>query len=313
MWKNLPLFPEQASTLAREVDNLYYFLIAVSIFFGGLITALLVGLSLRYRRRSGADKATPIEGSVKLEILWTVIPLMLTMVMFGWGAKVYARTYLMPSDALDFYITGKQWMWKIQHPTGQREINDMHVPVGTPIKLTMASEDVIHSFFIPAFRMKRDVLPGRYTTAWFEATEIGEYHIFCTEYCGTKHSDMIGTITVMSPDDYRQWLEGAPIEAAPEIAGAAIFQAQRCGSCHGETNESRGPSLRGIFGETIPLDGGGEVIADEEYLRESILEPRAKIHAGYRALMPTYAGQLTDDEVRALVAYLKTNTAETEQ
>jgi len=304
MWQNLPLFPDSASTLAGKVDGLYFYLIGVSVFFTLLIAGLLVVFSLRYRRKSDDDRPEPIEGSIVLELTWTIIPLLLSLVMFGWGAWLFFQEHQAPGGAMDVYVTGKQWMWKIQHPTGQREINELHVPVGRPVRLTMTSEDVIHSFFIPAFRMKKDVVPGRYTEAWFEATEEGTYHLFCAEYCGTKHSQMIGSVTVMSPSAYEAWLDGEPVASDPIAAGAALWEGLRCGTCH-TADESRGPSLAGRYGTEVQLDGGKQVLFDEEYIRESILRPRAKISLGYRPLMPTYESQLTGDDLAHLVQYVR--------
>jgi cytochrome c oxidase subunit 2 len=234
------------------------------------------------------------------------------MIMFAWGASLYFRFSTAPSHALSLYVVGKQWMWKIQHPEGRREINELHVPVGQPVKLTMTSEDVIHSFFVPAFRMKMDVVPGRYTTTWFEATKAGEYHLFCTEYCGTEHSRMIGRVVVMEPVEYEQWLSGgngaarAPGEA-PEVAGARLFQEQRCMTCHGGPIGGMvlGPPLAGLFGTPVKLRNGETVIADESYIRESILNPTAKLVAGYQPLMPTYQGQISEEGVLQLIAYIR--------
>ena len=205
-WESLPLFPDSASTLAPEVDAIYFFGVAVAVFFSLLVAVLVLYFAVRYRRRHPDEIGQPEKTITWLEITWSVIPFLILMVMFAWGAKVFFIAFRPPSDAVEYYVVGKQWMWKFQHPQGKREINDLHVPVGQPIKLTMTSEDVIHSFFVPAFRVKADVLPGRYTTVWFEATKAGEYHLFCAEYCGTEHSRMGGTIHVMEPQDYEAWL-----------------------------------------------------------------------------------------------------------
>ena len=205
---NFQLFPEQASTLAPEVDHLLYFLLAVSVFFTVLIFGAILYFAIRYRRRSNHELPPPVRTGYTLEILWTVIPFGLTMVMFTWGASVFFTASRPPNDALQIYVVGKQWMWKLQHMEGQREINELHVPVGRPVRITMTSEDVIHSFFVPAFRTKQDVVPGRYSTTWFTATKAGKYHLFCAEYCGTNHSGMIGWVYVMEPQDYQTWLSG---------------------------------------------------------------------------------------------------------
>ncbi len=312
MQPEFALFPEKASTLAARVDALYYFLIAVSGFFATLIFLLVIYFAVKYRRRSATEQPQPIEGDLRLELLWTILPFGLAMIMFGWGANLYFSASRAPSDALNLYVVGKQWMWKIQHPEGRREINELHVPVGQPVKLTMTSEDVIHSFFIPAFRMKMDVVPGRYTTTWFEATKAGEYHLFCAEYCGTKHSQMIGRIVVMEPVQYEQWLKNgngtaSMLGEAPEVAGARLFQEQRCVTCHGADvgGVKLGPSLIGLFGKTVQLQSGESVTADEGYIRESILNPMAKLVAGYQPIMPTYQGQIDEEGLLQLIAYIR--------
>ncbi|MFQ5650594.1 MAG: cytochrome c oxidase subunit II [bacterium] len=305
MNKSFGFFPEQASTLAGKVDLIYFFLVAVSLFFAGLIFFLIYLFAVKYRRRSEEDVPKEISGLLKLEILWSVVPLLLTMVAFAWGATLYFDTYNPPANALEMYVVGKQWMWHIQHPTGQREINQLHVPVGEPIKLTMASEDVIHSFYIPAFRLKKDVVPGRYATMWFQATKPGEYHLFCAEYCGTKHSQMIGSVVVMEPADYQNWLSGGKASEPLEVTGEKRFQQLACHTCHADKPNARGPSLAGIFGEAVQLQNGATVIVDEAYIRESILEPNARIAAGYKPVMPTFKGQISELGVLQITAYIK--------
>jgi cytochrome c oxidase subunit 2 len=301
----LPLFPDQASTVAGRVDALYYYLLGVSIFFSVLIFLLVFYFAVKYRRRDPDYVPPAIHGSTRLEVFWSVVPLALAMVMFGWGAKLYFEMQRPPAETLDLQVVGKQWMWKIQHPQGPREINELHVPVGVPVKLTMISEDVIHSFYIPAFRIKMDVLPGRYTTLWFEATKTGEYHLFCAEYCGTQHSGMIGRVVVMEPLDYQNWLAGGPPAESLEAAGERLFSQMQCNTCHFSGPGARGPVLEGVFGAPVRLADGRTVTADENYVRESILNPAAKVVAGYRPVMPTYAGQLSEEQVLQLVAYIK--------
>lgn len=305
MDKGFRLFPEQASTMASQVDYLYFFLVAVSIFFAVLIFFLIYIFAVRYRRRSEDEVPKELPGLLKLELLWSVIPLILTMVVFAWGATLYFDTYSPPKDALEMFVVGKQWMWHIQHPTGQREINEIHLPAGQPIKLTMATEDVIHSFYIPAFRVKRDVVPGRYTTMWFEATKPGEYHLFCAEYCGTKHSEMKGRVVVMEPADYQNWLSGGTANEPLEVVGAKKFQQLACHTCHVDKPNARGPSLVGIFGKPVQLQNGQTVIADEDYIRESILNPNAKIASGYKPVMPTFKGQINEVGLLQITAYIK--------
>jgi cytochrome c oxidase subunit 2 len=306
MWQDFPLFPESASSLSGRVDAVYFFLLGLSAFFATLICALIVVFSFKYRRRPDNLLATPIEGSLPLELTWMIIPFGLTMVIFVWGAKIYFAEANPPGDVTDVYVVAKQWMWKIQHPQGQREINDLHVPVGQAIRLTMTSEDVIHSFFVPAFRVKQDVLPNRYTHMWFRATKTGVYHLFCAEYCGTKHSGMIGRVFVMEPQEYERWLSGSTADEPLEETGRKLFESMRCDTCHKEAPDARGPVLRGLFGRQVALEGGASVVADEAYVRESILRPLAKVTKGFQPVMPTYEGQLGEEQILQIIAYLKT-------
>lgn len=300
----LPLFPEQASTISTEVDHLLYFLVAVSVFFTLLIFLAIFYFAIRYRRRSETEIPENVHTGLTLEILWTVIPFGLTMIMFTWGASIFFKESRPPDDSMQIYVVGKQWMWKLQHIEGQREINELHIPVGRPIRLTMTSEDVIHSFFVPAFRTKQDVVPGRYTTTWFEATKPGKYHLFCAEYCGTNHSGMIGWVYAMEPQDYQQWLSGTPKGTLTEV-GAKLFDDLACSNCHKPDGSGRCPSLVGVYGSTVKLSGGGTVKADDAYIRESILNPAAKVVSGYEPLMPTFQGQVTEENVVQLIAYIK--------
>ena len=306
MFSDFPIFPEVASTIAGRVDALYFFIAAVGTFFFTLVCALVLVFAIKYRRKSEDERPEPIHGSLKLELVWTIIPLILALVMFGWGAVLYVDMFTPPAGAMNIYVVGKQWMWKIQHPEGNREINELHVPVGTPVKLIMTSEDVIHSFYVPAFRIKMDVLPGRYTSAWFEATKTGKYHLFCAEYCGTKHSQMIGSVYVMEPMEYQDWLSGktgAEMSMAEE--GAALFAQLGCVTCHAPDSGARGPNLEGLYGSEVALLTGETTIADDDYIRRSILEPTAQIKQGYAPLMPTYKGQVDEEGVLRLIAYLQ--------
>jgi cytochrome c oxidase subunit 2 len=307
MTSRFGLFPEQASTFSGEVDHLLYFLVAVSVFFTVLIFCAIFYFAIRYRRRSENELPQDVHGGMTLEILWTVIPFGLTMVMFAWGASIFFSMNRPPDDAIELYAVGKQWMWKIQHLEGRREINELHIPVGRAAKVTMTSEDVIHSFFVPAFRTKADVLPGRYTVTWFKPTKVGKYHLYCAEYCGTKHSGMIGWIHVMEPQDYQAWLNG---ETGGTLAqkGEKLFQDLACGNCHKPDNSGRGPNLVGIFGRTVEIAGGGTLKADEAYFRESILNPSAKVAAGYQPVMPTFQGLVSEEGVLELVEYIKSLT-----
>lgn len=302
--RDLPLFPEQASTVAGQVDALYAFLVAVTIFFTVLVAAMVVVFSIKYRK-SMNPVATQIEGSVPLEILWSVVPLGIAFVIFVWGAVIYFEQMRAPKNAMEVFVVGKQWMWKMQHPSGMREINTLHVPVGRPVRLTMISQDVVHSFFVPAFRIKNDVIPGRYTYTWFEATKPGTYHLFCAEYCGTKHSGMIGSIVAMEPAAYQSWLAGGVGEGSMASNGEKLFTSLGCITCHSGQSGARGPNLAGVFGSQQQLADGRRVLADENYIRESILNSQAKIVAGYQPIMPTFAGQVSEESLIQLVAYIK--------
>ncbi len=306
MGPTLPLFPDQASTMAPRVDHLYFYLLAVSVFFSVLIALTIVYFAIRYRRRSESELPRGIEGSLKLEIAWSAIPLLIALSFFFWGARLFFAMNRPPDDALQVYVVGKQWMWKIQHADGQREINELHVPVGRPVRLTMTSEDVIHDFFVPAFRMKKDVLPGRYTTAWFTATRPGRYHLFCSQYCGTKHSAMIGWVDVMEPADFQAWLAGGASSESLASAGAKLFQQHACNTCHRPDSLARGPNLERLFGNPVRLSDGRTVVADEAYIRESILTPNAKTVEGFQSIMPTFQGLIDEEGILQLTAYIKT-------
>ena len=305
MWSNLPLFPPQASTFAAQVDGLYAFLVVVSVVFGGLIVCLLVYFAVKYRRRTELEQPVRIHGDVRLELLWTLIPLALTMTMFAWGASLYVTMSSPPEAALEIHVVGKQWMWKFQHPEGPREINELHVPVGQPVQLVMTSEDVIHSVYVPAFRIKMDAVPGRYTTLWFEATKTGTFHLFCAEYCGTSHAGMIGRVVVMSPAEYAQWLSGGVPGETPVQMGERLFQQLGCHTCHRAESGGQGPTLVGVFGQPVRLQSGEETVVDEAYLRESILRPNAKIVAGYPPIMPTFQGQMSEEGLLHILAYIR--------
>lgn len=305
-----PLFPDQASTMATRIDSIFYVLVSLSIFFALLVAGLVLYFGVRYRSSSKADRSNIVHESLALEFSWSFIPFLMAMGIFGWSALVYFDIYSPPEDSLEIYVIGKQWMWQIQHPLGKSEINELHVPINQPVKLVMTSQDVIHSFFVPAFRIKQDVLPGRYTTMWFEATKTGEYHLFCTEYCGTDHSKMIGTVIAMEPQDYERWLSGGGSSESMAEVGARLFTQNGCSSCHLDAGGGIGPSLVGVFGTEVPLEGGGTALADEVYLRESIIDPGAKIVAGYNPVMSSYAGTLSEGNILQIVAYIKSLEAQ---
>jgi cytochrome c oxidase subunit 2 len=303
MSKFLPLWPDQASTMAGQVDALYIYLLLVSGVMTALIFVAVTVLAIKYRRVPGRE-AQQIEGSTVLELTWSIIPLFVMMTFFIWGAVVYFQERTPPADSTEVYVVAKQWMWKIEHMEGQREINELHVPTGQNIKLIMTSQDVIHSFFVPAFRIKQDVLPGRYTTLWFKATQPGRYHLFCAEYCGTQHSGMGGDIVVMEPQDYAQWMAGGP-SAPLQETGKQLFTTLGCATCHRVDVQGRGPNLTGVYNKPVLLEDGRTVIADENYVRESILNPTAKIVNGFKPVMPTFQGIVSEEQLNALVAYVK--------
>ncbi|MEW6127320.1 MAG: cytochrome c oxidase subunit II [Acidobacteriota bacterium] len=301
----IPFAPEQGSSVAETVDWLYVFLVSLTIFFGVAISLTIFYFAMRYRRRSDDEYPDSIEGSHKLEALWIGIPFAIVMVIFWWGASVYFTVFRQPTDPLDIYVVGKQWMWKFQHPDGQREINELHVPLGRRIKLTMGTEDVIHSLFVPAFRVKADVVPGKLTSIWWEPIKTGKYELYCAEYCGTKHSGMIGYVIVQEPAEYQAWLSGGAGGGSLASNGEKLFSQLACNSCHKTDQSGRGPALEGRFGKSEALQAGGTVTIDENYVRESIVNPRAKIVAGYDPVMPTFQGLVSEEQLLQLIAYIK--------
>ena len=302
----VPLFPEQASTFAWQVDALYFYLIFVSVAFSIPIIAAIFFFSMKYRAKEKYATPDEIHGSMVLETVWSIIPFVISMTIFLGGAIIYFQQYTPPDDAMEIYIVGKQWMWKVQHETGQREINELHVPVGRKIKLTMTTEDVLHDFSIPAFRTKADVVPGRYTYMWFEATKPGKYHLYCAEYCGLNHSGMGGWVYVMEQRDFDNWLSGNVSGQTPVEAGKDLFQNKLgCASCHAGGAGQRGAKLEGIFNTDVKLVGGQTVKADDQYIRNSILNPASQVVEGYQPIMPTFKGQVTEEQLNSLVAYIK--------
>ncbi len=311
MKSELPLFPEAASSNAAQVDALYLIWTAVSLFFAVLIGVLIVVFMVKYRRKHADEVGLREKEAPLLEIVWSAIPLIIALGMFGWGTRVYFDLVRPPSDAVEYFAVGKQWMWKFQHPEGVREINQLHVPVGQSIKLTITSEDVIHSVYFPAFRTKQDAVPGRYTNLWFKATKTGTYHLFCAEYCGTEHSKMIGQVTVMEPQDYEAWLASggqATAASTPVASGAQLFSTYAFDTCHRDVNDPRpprAPQLAGLFGTEVALSDGKTALVDDTYLRESILNPQAKMVAGWDPIMPTFQGQISEEQLAQLLAYIK--------
>ncbi len=307
MW-NFPLFPDQASSVAMSVDLLYLFEVSISLFFSVLIFALVLYFSYRYRQGAVVDRSRPIAQGLLLESVWMGVPFVIGMVMFVWGAALFYRDFEAPADALEVSVVGKQWMWYIQHSQGRAEINELHVPLGQPIKLTMTSQDVIHSFYVPAFRVKQDVLPGRYTSLWFQPTKIGKYHLFCAEYCGTNHSVMGGSVEVMEPAEYERWLAEGGTGPSMAQEGERLFVEHHCAGCHRGSQTVHAPRLEGVFGKTVPIQEGKDVhfvTADVAYIRDSILRPKSQVVAGYEPLMPSFEGQISEPDLLRIIAYIK--------
>jgi cytochrome c oxidase subunit 2 len=291
--------------MAADVDRLYWFIVGVTAFFAILVCVLVVYFAVRYRTQDPLKVGSPITGSIPLELAWSVIPFLISVVIFAWAAQVFFDLSRPPDQTLEIYATGKRWMWKFQHLDGKAEINELHVPLGRPVKVTFTSEDVLHSLFFPSFRVKADAIPGRYSTVWFNATKTGQWHIFCAEYCGTRHSGMIGTVTVMEPAAYQAWLSGAGGGGTLASRGERLFSELACNTCHLGDGSGRGPSLFNKFGTQEQLANGSVVNVDESYVRESILTPQMKVVAGYQPVMPTFQGLLNEESVMALIEYVK--------
>ncbi len=331
MWNQI--FPERASTIAGDVDLIFAVVTGLALLFAVPVACLVIFFAIRYRRSKTLSRPGNVhEGHGRtrvwiLETAWMVVPLILALGIFAWGASLYLRIYAMPANGMDVYVVGKQWMWKFQHPTGQTEIDELHVPIGFPVRLTMISEDVIHSFYVPAFRIKRDVVPGVYTTVWFEATKTGTFNLFCAEYCGTEHSRMLAKVVVMETPQYQAWLSqravgggsgviaegsagseadnGAKPPASMAAAGDQLFQSLGCQSCHRDDGSGAGPSLVGVWGSQVELEDGQNVTADMDYIRRSILDPHSQLVAGYTAIMPTYASQIDEAQLLTLLEYIR--------
>jgi cytochrome c oxidase subunit 2 len=303
MLADVALFPDQASTLAPRVDHVYYFIIGTTVAISTAVAVLVIYFAIKYRRR-GNEVPRPIVGSTLLETVWSVIPLGIALAMFVWSTHVYFDLMTPPEDSLEVYSVGRQWMWKLQHVDGQREINELHIPVGRPVRVILTSEDVIHSFFVPDFRTKQDAMPGRYTQTWFQATKPGRFRIYCAEYCGTNHAKMIGWVIAQDPIEYEQWLSSrADLSLAQR--GRRRFLQYQCVTCHTGTSDAKAPNLEGIYKRDVHLSDGRTVIADENYLRESIVQPRAKIVAGFEPIMPTFQGAIPEEELLELIAFVK--------
>jgi cytochrome c oxidase subunit 2 len=304
-----PLLPYEDSNYAGRVDAIFVSLLVLCSLITLAVFIVIIFFSIKYRRGSKADRSHRLseKTEIGIEFTWIVIPLVIFIGLFIWAGNVYYEMFNPPADGVAIYVIGKQWMWKIEHATGQREINQLHIPVDRNIILTMTSQDVIHDFDVPVFRIKHDVLPGRYSRMWFKATKTGTYHLFCGQYCGDFHSLMIGDIIVMTPADYAAWLEHEEPNTSESLAseGSRYYHSLGCSGCHEGSQVVRAPSLVGLYGEPVPLQSGQVVKADEDYLRDSILQPSKDICAGYQNIMPAYQGSLSEEQVIALIAYIK--------
>lgn len=299
------IFPVAASEAAHRTDLLYFALLGLSGLMMVILMTLIIWFSVRYRRNSKANRHNPPTDAKGVEIAWTVAPIFLFLFLFVWAARDFSALYRPPPDAMPVFVVARQWMWKVQHPNGRREINELHIPSGRPVRLQMTSQDVIHSFSVPAFRVKQDVVPGRYTSLWFEANKEGEYHLFCAEYCGTDHAMMKGRVVVMAPEAYAQWLEQGNTEVGISRRGFALFREHGCTGCHSAVSTVHAPDLTNLLGRTVHFQDGTSRVADETYIHDSIVEPDKRIVAGYGNIMPSFKGQLDEEDIMAIIEYLR--------
>lgn len=304
MW-DFPLFPDRASRIAWHVDAVFFLELAVCVFFTALICVLILFYAIKYRRGSRANRQGVVTHNTALEVTWVVIPLLISLGFFVLATVVFFQMYRPPADAPQVYVLGKQWMWEVWHPGGKREINELHIPVGQPVRLIMTSQDVIHSFYVPAFRIKQDAVPGRYTSMWLQPERVGKFHLFCAEYCGTKHSGMVGWVVAMEPADYQRWLESGTQVSSMAESGEKLFRSYGCNGCHGVNATVRAPLLDGVYGHPVPLEGGSVVTADERYIRDSILLPLKEVVSGYKPVMPTFQGRISEEDLLKIIAYIK--------
>ncbi|WP_027133221.1 cytochrome c oxidase subunit II [Geminicoccus roseus] len=305
----LALWPGRASAYGTQIDMLLGSFTVLVVLLSAPVFVLMVVFAVRYRRGRPADRKHPVNQKVGLEISWALVPFVLILGFYVWATDLFFELHHPPADALEIDVVAKQWMWKFQHPGGQGEIDELHVPAGQPVRLTMTSQDAIHSLFIPALRIKQDVLPGRYTSLWFEADQPGAYRMVCAEFCGTDHSVMGGRFVVLSPSDYAAWLEQGDVDLSLAAKGEILFRTRGCSGCHGPAATVHAPPLEDLYGQPVPLADGTVVIADEQYIRDSILLPQKQIAAGYPRIMPTFENVLGEDEVLQLVAYIKSRGA----
>jgi cytochrome c oxidase subunit 2 len=306
----LPFWPHEASAYAAEIDHLAIAFTVLIVLLSAPVFILIVAFAVKYRRGRTADRRHPVNTRIGLEISWAAIPFVALLVFYVWSTRLYFQQHHPPSNALEIQVVAKQWMWKFQHPGGQREINELHVPIGRPILLTLASQDVIHDLYVPALRLKQDVVPGRYTSLWFNADTVGSFRLECSQFCGADHAVMGGYVHLMSPSDYARWLEQAGTDMSLAAQGAALFRTRGCSGCHGAAATVKAPKLEGLFGHEVPLSDGSVVTADAQYIRDSILMPHAQVAAGYPDIMPTFQNVLGEDDVLKLVAYIKSLAAE---
>jgi cytochrome c oxidase subunit II len=301
----IPLHPPTASNIAGQVDRVYYVLTAITVFFSALIFGCIFYFMVRYRRRTADEHAEQIHGSIPLEVFWTIVPSVICLGIFLWSSYLYVRNARPPANSMEIFVVGKQWMWHIQHPEGPREIDALHIPLGQAVKLTVTSQDVIHGFFVPAFRVKKAVLPGSYNFLWFKPDKIGKFHLFCTEYCGAGHSKMIGWVYVMSPQDYATWVAGQMKNQSMAQEGARLFNQLGCNACHAADDTGRGPSLVGEYGKQETLKDGSIRVVDETLIRQAIVNPNSIQLPKYAPIMPTFKGQVDESQVLQLIAYIK--------
>jgi len=312
----LAFLQQQASSVAADIDLLTVGITVVAVVFSVAIFVAIAFLSYRYRRGSKVDRSRPPQYNHLIEILWTGIPLLIVMGIFLWATTLYFKVVKVPADAMEIHVVGKQWMWKLQHPSGRWENNTLHVPVGRPVVLTMTSEDVIHSFYVPEFRLKQDVIPGQFTQLWFTPTKTGTFHLFCAEFCGTLHSTMGGSVIVMEPSDYERWLTEGNVQETVSAVGQQLFRRHGCSGCHGANSSVRAPMLEGIYGRPVAVQvakagvplgqtQATTMIADTRYIHDAIVLPEKEVAAGFRPIMPTYKNRLSETEVFQLIAYIK--------
>ncbi len=305
MSDGLTLLPAPASAAARQTDVLYLSLVGFSTLIAGIFVALIIIFCYRYRRNAKVNREDAPNSARGLEAAWTVAPLIVFLTLFAWSAREYATQFHVPRHALRISVVAKQWMWKAEHPNGRREINELHIPVDTPVQLVMSSQDVIHSFFVPAFRNKRDVVPGRYSSIWFQADRAGEYLLLCAEYCGTDHSEMKGRVVAMAPQEYAQWVEEGARHPGLAERGFVLFREHGCMGCHSAASSVHAPELSGLIGRHVRLSDGSNIVADETYIRDSIIEPQKAVVAGYEPIMPSFKDQLDEDQITSIIEYIR--------